>query len=115
MCVGGDYNTAHSEIDLARPRTNRKASGFLLEERAEIDRWLDAGWVDVFRHQHQGEPGHYTGWRQWGNAREDNVGWRIDYVLASPGGAKRIDEAFIWPHVKGSDHCPIGVTLLRSS
>ena len=113
--VVGDYNTAHSEIDLARPTTNRKARGFLLEERAEIDRWLDAGWVDVFRHQHQGKPGHYTWWRQWGNARQDNVGWRIDYVLASPGGAKRIDEAFIWPHVKGSDHCPIGVTLLRSS
>ncbi|MCS5568395.1 MAG: exodeoxyribonuclease III [Pseudomonadales bacterium] len=111
--VVGDYNTAHSEIDLARPATNRRASGFLQEERAEIDRWLDAGWVDVFRRQHPNESGHYTWWRQWGNARQDNVGWRIDYVLASPGGAKRTDEAFIWPNVKGSDHCPVGITLKR--
>ena len=109
--VVGDYNTAHSEIDLARPTTNRKASGFLPEERAEIDRWLGAGWVDVFRRQHPNVPGHYTWWRQWGNARQDNVGWRIDYVLASPGGAKRIDETFIWPSVTGSDHCPVGITL----
>ena len=113
--VVGDYNTAHAAIDLARPRGNRKASGFLLEERAEIDRWLDAGWVDVFRRQHPDEPDHYTWWRQWGNARQDNVGWRIDYILASPGGAKRVDATFIWPQVTGADHCPVGVNLTHSS
>jgi len=107
--VVGDYNTAHEAIDLARPKTNHKSSGFLPEERAEISRWLDAGWVDVFRKQHPGESGHYSWWRQWGNARADNVGWRIDYALASPSAAKRVTDAFIWPEVTGSDHCPVGV------
>lgn len=109
--VTGDYNTAHTEIDLARPKTNKKSSGFLPEERDELTRWLDAGWVDTFRHQHPNEPDHYTWWRQFGGAREANVGWRIDYVLASPGGAKRVRDAFIWPQVTGSDHCPIGVDI----
>jgi exodeoxyribonuclease-3 len=109
--VMGDYNTAHEEIDLARPSTNRKNSGFLPEERAEMTRWIDAGWVDTFRAQHPGEPGHYTWWRQWGDARKNNVGWRIDYVLASPSAAKRVTHAFIWPDIPGSDHCPVGVDV----
>ena len=109
--VMGDYNTAVEAIDLARPETNKKSSGFLPEERAEMTRWLDAGWVDTFRAQHPGEPGHYTWWRQWGGARENNVGWRIDYTLASPSAAKRVREAFIWPEVAGSDHCPVGVDI----
>ncbi len=105
----GDYNTAHTELDLARPKTNAKTSGFLPEERAELTRWIDAGWSDTFRKQHPGQSGHYTWWRQWGNARADNVGWRIDYVLASPSAQRRVEDAFIWPHVTGSDHCPVGV------
>ena len=109
--VVGDYNTAHHSIDLARPEGNRKSSGFLPEERAELDRWLDAGWVDVFRAQHPDAPGHYTWWRQWGDARANNVGWRIDYVLASPSAARRVRDAFIWAHETGSDHCPVGVDL----
>ena len=109
--VLGDYNTAHTELDLARPKTNAKTSGFLPEERAEFSRWLEAGWYDTFRHRHPGEPGHYTWWRQWGNAREDNVGWRIDYVLASPSAMSRVRDAFIWPQVTGSDHCPVGVDV----
>ena len=109
--VMGDYNTAHTEIDLARPKTNAKTSGFLPEERAEITRWLEAGWSDTFRRQHPGEPGHYTWWRQWGNARQENVGWRIDYVLASPSAQRRVYDAFIWPQVLGSDHCPVGVDV----
>jgi exodeoxyribonuclease III len=109
VLVMGDYNTAHRPIDLARPKGNEKSSGFLPEERAEIDRWLAAGWVDVFRRQHPEEAGHYTWWRQWGDARANNVGWRIDYVLASAAAAKRVTNAFIWPHVEGSDHCPVGV------
>jgi exodeoxyribonuclease-3 len=109
--VAGDYNTAHHSIDLARPATNRKSSGFLPEERAEMSRWTDAGWVDAFRHQHPDEPGHYTWWRQWGDARANNVGWRIDYVLASPSAARRVRDAFIWPHETGSDHCPVGVDV----
>ena len=109
--VLGDYNTAHTEIDLARPKTNAKTSGFLPEERAELSRWLDAGWSDTFRRQHPGESGHYTWWRQWGNARQENVGWRIDYVLASPSAQRRVRDAFIWPQVHGSDHCPVGVDV----
>ncbi len=109
--VAGDYNTAVEAIDLARPRTNRKSSGFLPEEREEMRRWFAAGWVDVFRRQHPDEPGHYTWWRQFGGARENNVGWRIDYVLASPSAARRVRDAFIWPDVLGSDHCPVGVDV----
>ena len=107
--VIGDFNTAHEEIDLARPKENAKSSGFLPEERAAFTRWIDAGWVDTFRARHPGEDGHYTWWRQWGGARERNVGWRIDYVLASPSAAARVSDAFIWPHVRGSDHAPVGV------
>jgi exodeoxyribonuclease III len=109
--VIGDYNTAHRPIDLARPKSNEKTSGFLPEERAELDRWLAAGWVDTFRTRHPDEPGHYTWWRQWGGAREKNVGWRIDYVLASPAADRRVSDAFIWSQVTGSDHCPVGVDV----
>ena len=77
VLVIGDFNTAHREIDLARPKSNVKNSGFLLEERVELDRWLEAGWVDTFRALHPDQPDHYTWWRQWGGARERNVGWRI--------------------------------------
>jgi exodeoxyribonuclease-3 len=110
VLVMGDLNTAHREIDLARPRDNTKNSGFLPEERAELDRWMEAGWIDTFRHAEPG-PGHYTWWRQWGGAREKNVGWRIDYVLASPAAHRFVRRAFILPDVKGSDHCPVGVDL----
>lgn len=109
--VTGDYNTAHQEIDLARPKTNKKSSGFLQEERDEITRWTDAGWVDTFRRRHPEEEGHYTWWRQFGGAKEKNVGWRIDYVMASPSADKKVTEAFIWPHIGASDHCPVGVDL----
>jgi exodeoxyribonuclease III len=109
--VIGDFNTAREGIDLARPKDNARTSGFLPEERAELTRWTDAGWIDTFRVRHPGENGHYTWWRQWGGARERNVGWRIDYVLASTAAAKRVTDAFIWPHVRGSDHCPVGVDV----
>ena len=109
--VTGDYNTAAQAIDLARPKGNVKASGFLPVERDEFERWLQAGWVDTFRSRHPGEPDHYSWWRQFGGAREANVGWRIDYVLASPSADRRVTDAFIWPHMLGSDHCPVGVDV----
>ncbi len=112
VLVMGDYNTAHQPIDLARPKSNEKTSGFLPEERAELHRWLAAGWQDTFRARHPDEEGHYTWWLQWGGARANNVGWRIDYVLASPSAARRVRDAFIWPEVSGSDHCPVGVDLV---
>jgi exodeoxyribonuclease-3 len=110
VLVLGDFNTAHRDVDLARPRANRGTSGFLPEERAEIDRWIAAGWVDVFRLVEPG-PGHYTWWSQLPGAREKNIGWRIDYVLASPPAAKFARGAWIERDTLGSDHCPAGVEL----
>lgn len=110
VLVMGDYNTAHREIDLARPKDNRKTSGFLPEECAELDRWIEAGWVDTFRAFESG-PGHYSWWSQRFGVREKNIGWRIDYVLASPSAMPFVRHAFIEPDTRGSDHCPIGVDL----
>lgn len=110
VLVMGDFNTAHQEIDLARPKDNVENSGFLPAERAEFSRWIDAGWIDTFRHYEPG-PGHYTWWSQRVGARQRNIGWRIDYVLASPAAMRYVRRAFIQPHVIGSDHCPVGVDL----
>jgi exodeoxyribonuclease-3 len=110
VLVIGDFNTAHKEIDLARPRENRETSGFLPEECAELDRWLATGWVDTFR-AFDTAPGRYTWWSQRFGVRARNVGWRIDYVLASPAAMKFVRSAFIQPDVMGSDHCPLGVDV----
>ncbi len=110
VLVLGDFNTAHRAIDLARPSQNEGNSGFLPEERAEIDRWLAAGWVDAFRRFEAG-PGQYSWWSQRSGARERNIGWRIDYILASPAAMQFVTGAFIRPQVRGSDHCPVGVEL----
>lgn len=107
----GDVNTAHRPIDLARPKANEKTTGFLPEERAWLDRVVSAGYVDSFRHCHPDEEGAYTWWLQWGQARERNVGWRIDYFFVTPDLVPHIADAFILPGVKGSDHCPVGLTL----
>jgi exodeoxyribonuclease-3 len=110
VIVMGDFNTAHHAIDLARPKANEKTSGFRPEERAELDRWSEAGWVDTFRAFEDG-PDHYTWWSQRFGVREKNIGWRIDYVLASPAAMKFVKGAFIHPKTMGSDHCPIGVDI----
>ncbi len=110
ILVMGDLNTAHEEIDLARPKTNRKTSGFLDVEREELDRWLQNGWTDTFRSQVQ-EGEHYSWWSNRPGIRERNVGWRIDYVLASPGAMPFLQKAAIHPKVMGSDHCPVSVDL----
>ncbi len=110
VLVMGDFNTAHREIDLARPEGNRDQSGFLPVERAELDRWVAAGWVDTFRRFEAG-PGHYSWWSQRFRVRARNVGWRVDYVFASRPAMKYVRGAFIHPHVTGSDHCPVGVDL----
>lgn len=113
--VLGDFNTAHTELDLARPSQNRGTSGFLEVERAAFGEWLDAGWVDVFRERHRGEPGHYTWWAQRSGCRERNIGWRIDYVLATPAAMGFVRDAFIQREVMGSDHCPVGVDIDREA
>ena len=98
------------EIDLARPKANRKTSGFLPEECAEIDHWIGAGWIDTYRH-FDPSPERYTWWSQRFGVRAKNVGWRIDYVLASPAAMKFVKKAMIYSDVQGSDHCPIGVEV----
>ncbi|MCA9596520.1 MAG: exodeoxyribonuclease III [Myxococcales bacterium] len=110
MLVMGDFNTAREDIDLARPRENVKNSGFRPEERRTLEQWFRAGWVDTFR-AHCPEGGHYTWWSQRPGVREKNVGWRIDYVLANPAAMRFVTNAFTLPHVRGSDHCPVGVDL----
>lgn len=112
VLVMGDFNTAHREIDLARPRQNRETSGFRPEERRELNRWLRSGWVDTFRRFEPGA-GHYTWWSQRRGVRERNVGWRIDYLLASPGASEYVRAAAIHPEVEGSDHCPVSVEVDR--
>jgi exodeoxyribonuclease-3 len=107
----GDLNVAHSEIDLARPADNVGKHGFTSEERMGFSAYLDAGLVDVFRAFHPDEKGAYTWWTHWARARERNVGWRIDYFLASNTLAEKITDATIYPEQTGSDHCPISVTI----
>lgn len=111
VLVMGDFNTAHREIDLARPRDNLKTSGFRPEEREIFQKWLDDGWVDTFRAHHGDVEGRYSWWSQRTGIRERNVGWRIDYVLASPGAAEYVVAADIHDDVMGSDHCPVSVDV----
>jgi exodeoxyribonuclease-3 len=110
LVICGDVNTAHKEIDLARPKENSKVSGFLPEERAWIDKFVAHGYLDTFRRFHK-EPNQYTWWDMKSGARERNVGWRIDYFFISENLLSSVTGAFIMPEVMGSDHCPIGITL----
>ena len=106
----GDLNVAHTEIDLANPKANVKNHGFTPEERAGFGAALAAGFVDTFREFEKG-PRHYTWWSPMGGARGRNVGWRIDYFLASAALRPRLKSAYIRPDVLGSDHCPVGLEL----
>jgi exodeoxyribonuclease-3 len=108
MC--GDYNTAHKEIDLARPKENADVSGFLPVERAWIDNYTARGYIDTLRMFHKG-PGLYTWWDMKSGARARNVGWRIDYFFVSEDIAPKVNNAFILKDVTGSDHCPIGIEI----
>ena len=110
IVVCGDVNTAHKEIDLAHPKTNENVSGFLPVEREWIDRFLEHGFIDAFRHFNN-EPEQYTWWDVKSRARDRNIGWRIDYFYISKNLLPYLAEAFIMPDVTGSDHCPIGITL----
>ena len=111
VIVMGDFNTAHRDIDLARPKDNRKTSGFCPEECEELQRWLDNGYVDTFRMQNPDQQGAYTWWSQRKGVRERNVGWRIDYIFVSDNLKDRVVEASIFADQLGSDHCPIGLEL----
>lgn len=107
----GDINTAHREIDLARPKANEEISGFLPIERKWIDRVIEKGWLDSLREFHS-EPALYTWWDMKSRSRERNVGWRIDYFFIQKELRKNLKKAFILPEVLGSDHCPTGIELV---
>lgn len=107
----GDVNTAHREIDLARPKENVNTSGFMPVEREWMDRFVEAGFLDTFRMFHPEKAECYTWWDMKTRARERNRGWRIDYFFVSENLRDHVTDAFILPDVLGSDHCPVGLTL----
>jgi exodeoxyribonuclease-3 len=107
----GDYNIAHTPIDLARPKENEGNAGYLPEERAWMDKFTHAGYVDTFRHFHPGETGQYSWWSYRAGARERNVGWRIDYHCVDKAFLPQVKSSIIRPEVMGSDHCPVEIIL----
>jgi exodeoxyribonuclease III len=107
----GDLNVAHQEIDLARPRENRRNPGFSDEERASFTQLLNAGFIDTFRHLHPTQESAYSWWSYRAGARQNNVGWRIDYFGVSTPLIEKVATAEILPHVHGSDHCPVSITI----
>ena len=111
VIVCGDLNVAHKEIDLKNPKGNQKNPGFTPEERGKFDTLLNAGFVDTFRHFYPTLEGAYSWWSYRFHAREKNVGWRIDYFLASERLREKLTGAKIHADIFGSDHCPVEVTL----
>lgn len=107
VIVCGDLNVAHKEIDLKNPKTNQRSAGFTIEERNKMTALIDDGFVDTFRYFYPDLKDAYTWWSYFGKAREKNVGWRIDYFLASESLVPRFKSAAIRPEVMGSDHCPV--------
>jgi exodeoxyribonuclease-3 len=111
VIICGDLNVAHQEIDLKNPKSNQKNAGFTPQERDKMTELLAAGFIDSFRHLYPEQAGAYTWWSYMFNAREKNVGWRIDYFLASERIKAQIFEAKIYSDVMGSDHCPVGLEI----
>lgn len=111
VVVCGDFNAAHTEIDLARPKDNEGNAGYTKEERKGIDNLLSAGFSDTFRALHPEETGRYTWWTWRAQARVRNIGWRIDYFFISNSLLKNLKSAEIYEEVEGSDHCPISIEL----
>lgn len=112
VVVCGDINISHKEIDLARPKTNKKTTGFRPEERAFLDKWFDEeGYVDTYRHFYPDQEEVYSWWSYRAGARPRNVGWRLDYFIVSPSMLDSLEAATIHHDVMGSDHCPVSITL----
>lgn len=107
----GDLNVAHTEIDLKNPKTNRKNAGFTDEERSKFTALVDAGFIDTFRYFYPDLEGVYSWWSYRFSARAKNAGWRIDYFLTSSSLEGRLQDAFIYNEVMGSDHCPVGLMM----
>jgi exodeoxyribonuclease-3 len=106
----GDLNVAHTEIDLANPKSNVHNHGFTPEERAGFDALVNAGFLDTFR-EFEKSGGHYTWWSPFAGARSRNIGWRLDYFLISAALRPRLKSAFIRNKIEGSDHCPVGIEI----
>tara|TARA_B100000959_G_scaffold250500_1_gene279017 strand:+ start:2641 stop:3411 length:771 start_codon:yes stop_codon:yes gene_type:complete len=111
VLVGGDWNTAHQEIDLANPKANQNNSGFMPVERAQIDTYIENGYVDTFRLFHD-EPERYSWWTYRFGARQRNIGWRIDNFFSNQDFIENIADADIHEDVMGSDHCPVSIELI---
>lgn len=110
IIVAGDFNTAHQEIDLRNPKTNQNTSGFLPEEREWVSRYLESGFVDIYRELYP-ERVQYTWWTYRVNARQRNIGWRLDYFLVSKAVVPLIHDVIIHDDVLGSDHCPVTLSI----
>ena len=110
IIITGDFNTAHKEIDLKNPKANQKNTGFLPEEREWVDRYLDNGFIDIYRKLYP-EVVQYTWWTYRFSARKNNVGWRIDYFLVTEGILNCIKDVVIQTEIMGSDHCPVTLVL----
>jgi exodeoxyribonuclease-3 len=110
IILTGDFNIAHKEIDLARPKQNEKNTGFTKEEREKIDKLIEVGFIDSFREFNK-KGDNYTWWSHFANARKRNIGWRIDYCFVSSNLKSKLKKSFISPKVMGSDHCPTGIEI----
>lgn len=111
IIICGDVNTAHREIDLKNPKSNEKTSGFLPIEREWIDKLIECGYIDTFRHIHGDKKDEYSWWSYRFSARAKNVGWRIDYFFISEELQDSLVDAFILQDIIGSDHCPVGIKI----
>lgn len=112
VIVCGDMNVAHKPIDIARPKANyNKTAGFMQEEIDGMDRYTQGGFIDTFRALYPDKTDMYSWWSYRGGARAKNIGWRIDYFLVSENFQQFVKEAFIYPDIDGSDHCPVGIEI----
>jgi exodeoxyribonuclease-3 len=111
VIVCWDLNVAHKEIDLTNPKSNRWLAGFTDEERAGFQKFVDAGFVDTFRHFYPDKTEEYSWWSNFNNARARNIGWRIDYYLVSQILKSSLKKAFISQEILGSDHCPVWIDI----
>ena len=113
LILCGDLNVAHREIDLKNPKNNRKNAGFTDEERGKMTKLLSEGFIDTFRHFYPHREDAYTWWSYMRQARDRNIGWRIDYFIVSEALKDRLEDAKIHDGIMGSDHCPVELTITK--
>jgi exodeoxyribonuclease-3 len=114
VIICGDLNVAHKEIDIKNAKSNRRSAGFTDEEREKMTLLLDEGFTDTFRYVYPDKKDAYSWWSYMGNARAKNVGWRIDYFIVSNTIKEKINDAYIYPEIMGSDHCPVGLEIFNA-